>query len=338
MKKKRFGDLNGKAVEEVVLESSDAAVSILNYGCVTRDWRVDGSHGTLPVILGFDSLAAYVHHARGHGAIVGRVANRTANACFKLEGRTYTLTANDGPGLKHHLHGGLEGLGRRIWEMEVDTAAGTVQLRYRSPDGEEGYPGTVDFSVMYRLEGPKLICELTGLPDRPTPINLAHHNYFNLGGDGTIRDHVLWIDAEEYTPVDDELIPLGNFAPVEGTHFDFRKARSINDSDPKRLGLDHNYILRSDRDQGKHVVFSSCPRTGLELQVWTDQPGIQVFNASEMVIEAAGLEGRRYGRFAGICFEAQHFPDSLHNPQWPSIIRTPENPYFQRLEVEIARG
>ncbi len=336
MKKKQFGSFDGQKVEEIVLESADAAVSILNWGCVTRDWRVDGPRGTLPVVLGFEDMEAYAHHAKSHGAVVGRIANRTANSRFDLEGRTYRLTPNLEPDLIHHLHGGVVGLGQRVWEMEADAGASAVHLRYLSPDGEEGYPGAVDFGVTYRLDGPKLICEMSGLPDRPTPINLAQHSYYNLGGEGNVRDHVLWVDAAEFTPLDKSLIPLGTIAPVEGTHLDFREPRSIEESDPGRVGIDNNYVLRPDRDMGEAAAWTSCPRTGLKLKVWTEEPGLQIFNAAEMVIGAPGLEGRRYDRFAGICFEAQHFPDAMHNPDWPSIIRTPENPYFQRLVVEIA--
>jgi aldose 1-epimerase len=335
MKKRNFGKVEGRQVEEVVLESADASIGILNYGCVTRDWRVDGPRGTLPMILGFDDIGAYVHHAKGHGAIVGRIANRTAGSTFELDGRTWHLTPNDGPDGRNHLHGGRLGLAHRVWEMEGDATAGAVHLRYVSPDGEEGYPGAVVFEVTYRLDGPRLVCEMRGMPDRPTPINLAHHNYFNLGGEGTVRDHVVWIDAPDYTPVDDALIPLGTFRSVEGTHLDFREPRSIEESDPERLGIDHNLVLNPSRDPKDPALWAECPRTGRKLRLWTDQPGVQVFDAAGMEIEVPGLEGRTYGRFAGICFEAQHHPDSLHNPDWPSIIRSPEEPYFQRLDVEI---
>jgi aldose 1-epimerase len=337
MKKRHFGEIDGQEVDELVLESSDAAIAVLNYGAITRYWRVDGARASLPVVLGFPTLGDYVHHSQSHGAIVGRIANRTAGAEFELEGRTYQLTGNDGPGQRNHLHGG-KGLAQRVWEMDADSAREAVHLRYLSPDGEEGYPGSVEFTVTYRLEGTKLICEMAGRPDRPTPINLAHHNYFNLGGNGTVRDHELWLDAEEYTPVDDELIPLGSFASVEGTHLDFREPRTIEESDPKRLGIDNNYILRPDRDQNEPAAWARCPRTGLKLRVWTDQPGMQIFDAAGMTIEAKGHEGQTYGPFAGLCFEAQHYPDSMHHPDWPSIVGTPDAPYFQRLVVDISRG
>lgn len=330
MRKRLFGrDEAGNAVEEVVLESADAAVSILNYGCVTRDWRIDGPKGSLPVVLGFPRLEDYLHHARSHGMIVGRVANRTAGSSFTLDGQTYALAPNEG---QHHLHGGPQGLGRRIWRMETDSASGTLYLFHSSPDGEQGYPGAVEFSTSFRLEGPRLIIEMAGRPDRPTPVNLANHNYYNLGGAGQVKDHQLWIDATGYTPTDAELIPTGEIRPVEGTDYDFTTPREVGDS-----RLDINLVLNADRDRKRPSARLHCPRTGATLEMWTDEPGMQVFDAFAIEIGTPGHDGQTYGPYAGLCLEAQHLPDSLHQPDWPSIIRTPETPYFQRLVVEIAR-
>lgn len=335
MKKRRFGEVEGREVSEIILESAEAAVSILNFGCVLRDWRVDGPKGSLPMTLGFPTMEGYLHHSRSHGAIVGRVANRVKDGRFELEGKTYELTKNHGPGLRHHIHGSL---GRRIWDMEADSGAGVVHLRHVSPDGDDGYPGRVEFETTYRLEGPRLVCEMRGLPDRPTPINLAHHAYFNLGGEGDVRDHVLWLDADEFTPLDAENIPLGTIASVEGTHLDFRQPRSIEVSDPERQGIDINYVLRAGRDEDDPAGWAVCPRTGRRIEVRTTEPGLQIFNAAKMTIEGKGHDGQSYGPFAGLCFEAQHFPDSMHHPDWPSVIRSPENPYFQRWTVDILQG
>lgn len=330
MKKKLFGRTeDGLGVDEVILESGEAALSILNYGCVMRDWRVDGPNGSLPMLLGFPTLEGYLHRSKSHGAMVGRVANRTARSEFVLDGTTYALTPNDG---RNHLHGGPVGLGRRIWDMEVESASNSVYLAYNSPDGEEGYPGAVEFRVSYKLDGPRLICEMTGLPGRPTPINLANHNYYNLGGSGTVKDHVLWVDADRYTPVDDELIPTGELLSVEGTIFDFTEEVEVGDRK-----IDHNLVFRDARDRKRPAVRMLCPRTSRRLELWTDEPGVQVFDTFNMTIEGTGLEGHTYGPYAGICLEAQHFPDTLHQPEWPGVIATPDSPYFQRLVVEIGR-
>lgn len=330
MRKREFGRTDdGRSVDELVLESADAAVSILNYGCIVRDWRVDGPAGSLPMVLGFPRFEDYLRHARSHGATVGRIANRTAGSEFTLDGRTWHLTPNEGP---NHLHGGTPGLGGRLWDMEADSAAGTVYLFYVSPDGEEGYPGQVSFSVSFKLEGPRLICEMAGIPDRPTPINLANHNYYNLGGGGRVSDHLLWIAASAYTPTGADLIPDGTIRPVEGTDLDFRAEREIGETP-----LDHNLVLDPGRDLKRPSARVSCPRTHRHLELWTDEPGLQIFDASEMTIAVPGHDGETYGRFSGLCLEAQHFPDSMHNPDWPSIVATPDAPYSQRLVVEISR-
>lgn len=334
MRKRRFGRLDDRLVEEVVLESADAAVAILSYGATVRDWRVDGPAGSLAMVAGFRRLEDYLLHARAHGAVCGRVANRTAEGRFTLDGASWQLTRNDGP---HHLHGGEVGLQRRVWEMEVDTAGEAVRLGYTSPAGEEGYPGAVVFTVTYRLEGPRLVCEMAGLPDRPTPISLAQHSYYNLGGGGEVRDHVLQIEAPEYTVPGPGLIPTGEIRAVAGTRYDFTRARSLAEADPAGEGYDVNLVLAGGRDAGKPAARADCPRTGLRLELWTAEPGLQLYDSAGVTIPAPGHDGARYGPFGGLCLEAQHFPDSLHQPDWPSIIRTPEAPYFQRLEVEIGR-
>lgn len=335
MKKRLFGRIDGRAVEEVTLESADAAVSILSFGATVRDWRVDSAGRSLPMVLGFPRLDDYLEHARSHGAVVGRVANRTAYASFELDGRVWHLDANDG---RHHLHGGSLGIGRRIWGMEPDGVAEAVHFEYLSPDGEMGYPGEARFTVTYRLEGSRLIVEMEGHPDRPTPINLVQHSYYNLAGGADVRDHVLRIAAEQYTPVDDEGVPIGTIEPVAGTRYDFRRPVSFEASDPERKGIDVNFVLDPARDRDEPSAEVVSDWTNRRLRLWTHEPGLQVFNTPRQEIEGEGHDRQRYGRFSGLCLEPQHFPDSLHHPDWPSIIRSPEEPYRQRLVVEIDRA
>lgn len=334
MKRRRFGRLaDGRVVEEIVLQSADAAVAVLNYGCTVRDWRVDGERGTVPVVLGFRDLSDYVEHGRAHGVIAGRVANRIAGGRFRIGSDEVELTVNVPP---HHLHGGAVGLQRRVWEMDGDSSAEAVHLRYASPDGEEGYPGAVDFEVTYRLEGDRLVCEMRGAPDRPTPINLAQHNYYNLAGAGDVRDHVLEIAAKDYTPVGADLIPDGSIRPVARTRYDFTSARSLAEADPAGEGHDINLVLDLARDPDAPAARVSCERTNLELRLWTDRPGLQLYDAHDADIAVPGHDGARYGAFSGLCLEAQHFPDSVNHPDWPDTLAYPEEPYFQRLAVRVS--
>lgn len=323
---RRFGTHEGREVTEAVLESPQAEVRILSYGAVVRDWRVGGA----PMVLGFERFEDYPAHSRSFGIVAGRVANRIAGARFMLGGETWRLAANNGP---NHLHGGAIGLGRRIWDMETDRAANAVRLRYLSPEREEGYPGAVAFTVTYRLDGARLVCTMEGVPDRPTPINLAQHSYYNLGPGGDVFDHTLVIDAPQITPVDDALIPTGEIAAVAGTRFDFTLPRRMGDADPDRRGYDQNYVLRDGRDPG--VPVAAVTGHGRRLRVWTDQPGLQLFTAATLDVPVPGLDGRRYGPFAGLCLEAQNFPDAVNRAQFPSAIRTPETPYRQETTVEI---
>ena len=265
------------------------------------------------MVLGFPRLEDYLHHSRSHGAIVGRIANRTRGASFTLDGKTYALTANEGA---HHLHGGATGLGNRIWEMETDSAANTLYLFYHSPDGEEGYPGAVDFAVTFRLEGPRLICEMAGTPDRPTPISLANHSYYNLGGSGTVKDHLLWVDARDYTPTDAELIPTGEIRPLEGTALRLlHRAR-----DRRHAARPQPRPRPRPRPQAPRRPRAAARAPGGSSSSGPTSRALQLFDASEMTIAAPGHDGQSYGPYAGFCLEAQHFPDSLHHPDWPSIV------------------
>ena len=321
-----FGTLHGQQVVRAVLEAGNTRVAILNYGAVTQDWLVNGRH----VVLGFDRFEDYPAHSRSFGIIAGRVANRTALGRFSLNGRDYQLATNNGA---HHLHGGDVGLGRRVWGMERDSAANALRLTYRSPDGEDGYPGAVDFTVTITLTGTTLTYDMQAMPDRETPINLAQHNYYNLGG-GDVLGHRIWLDATGYTPVDDGLIPTGQIASLAGTHFDYRSPVAIGEADPNGYGVDLNFVLNDSRDPARPAARVVGP-DGLTLQLHTDQPGLQVFNAPVMDIPVPGLDGATYGRFGGLCLEAQHFPDSLNTAQFPSIICSPAHPYRQILRVQI---
>ena len=325
----KFGSLDGQDIQRATLNDGDVSVSVLNYGAVTQDWRVPLGGKRVPVVLGFERFEHYPKYSRSFGIIAGRVANRTALGRFELDGTTYQLPTNNG---KNHLHGGNLGLGRRIWSMETDGER-AVQLTYHSPDGEEGYPGRVDFKVTVALEGHSVTYEFEATPDRASPINLAQHSYYNLG-DSSVLEHELWMASAHYTPVDAELIPTGEIEPVAGHHFDFSRSVKIGAHPSSRDGIDLNLVLDPARDVTAPAAIAKSA-AGLELKLWTDQPGIQVFNGPNLNVPVPGLDGQRYGAFAGLCLEAQKFPDALNKPDFPSVISTPDTPYYQKLRIEI---
>lgn len=322
---RKFGELDGRSVDEAVIEDGDQRISILSYGCITRDWTV----GEVPVVLGFDNFDAYLNHTRSHGIIAGRVANRTAKSRFQMDGQVYELVPNEG---ENHLHGGPVGLGKRLWDIEPDRANNAVRVSYHSPDKEMGYPGAVDFAVVISLRDGRLTYDMTGTPDRKTPINLAQHNYYNLNGRGDTLGHHMVLAASRYTQTDAALIPTGVILDVAGTHMDFREGAVFGDIDPDRVGIDDNVIL--DPHDGPTVTLRG-DKTGLEMRLWTDQPAIQVHNAPNMAIAVPGSTGEKHAGFGGLCLEPQCHPDSLNHDAFPDIFATPEDPYHQVLTVEI---
>jgi len=255
------------------------------------------------VVIGFDTVEEYRPNPRYLGAIVGRCANRIAGAQFILDGTTYRLAANVGA---NHLHGGVKGFDQRVWRATCDASA--LELRYTSPDGEEGYPGTLDVRVTYTLTNRnELIVDYFATTDKPTPINLTQHSYFNLAGEGDVSGHVLQIDADGITPVDENLIPTGEIMPVAGTVFDFRAPTPVG---ARRGGLyDHNFVLRS--GGGARVVE---PASGRTLRLQTTEPGVQLYTGYER----------------GFCLETQHYPDAPNRPTFPSTILRPGAAYHSR--------
>ena len=253
------------------------------------------------VVLGFETPEEYAANPRYLGAIVGRYANRIANAQFTLDGKTYQLAANNG---RNHLHGGITGFDKRVWRAACDAAR--LELRYVSPDGEEGYPGNLDVLVAYTLtDDNALVVEYFATTDKPTPVNLTQHTYFNLAGDDDARGHMLQIDADAITAVDEQQIPTGVIAPVAGTDFDFRKPMTIG---ARRGGnYDHNFVLKG----GVRVVE---PKSGRTLDMHTTEPGMQLYTG--------------YSR--GVCLETQHYPDSPNQPSFPSTILRPGTEYRSR--------
>ena len=315
-----FGEHEGRPVHEAMLRSdAGVEVSLLSYGALVRDWRVpDRSERPRTVTLGFDTFEPYPQHSRSFGIIAGRVANRVRDGRFTLGGQAYQLDRNDGA---NHLHGGSVGLGRRVWTMEADDAH--ARLTINSADGEMGYPGKVRFTVEVRLEGFALSFTMRGEPDRATPIALAQHSYYALGGDP--RAHELTVAAHRITATDERNVATGEIVEVDGTRYDFRSPRPVGSGK-----IDINYCL--DRGDPAAVLLGEAMR----LTLATDRPGLQVYNAHDMpIIPVPGLGGARYAPYAGIALEAQDWPDALNNAHFPNIVATPDAPYEQRTTVTI---
>lgn len=307
--------IGGRAVDAARLTAGGMEVSLLSFGAITRDWRIGGRS----VVLGYEDPADYGDDPYFLGIIAGRVANRIAGGRFRLMGEEVVLPLNDGP---NHLHGGPRGLGKRHWEMEADTVANAVRLSCLSGHADGGYPGRAAFEVIVSLTDARLTYEMRAEVDRPTPINLAQHNYYNLTG-GEIRDHTLQIAAAAYLPTRADGIPLGDRAPVDDTPLDFTAPRRIGDADANRDGIDHCLVLTGDQPAAV-LTAPGAP----ELRFFTDQPGLQLYTGKH-------LSGA-HSPFTGVCLEPEAFPDAVNRPAFPPVIVYPEAPYEQRLSIEVA--
>jgi aldose 1-epimerase len=331
----RIGDFRGKPVQEAVLESTTGArVAVMNWGLVVRDWQVPAGGSLRSVALGFDSFAPYPEHSPYFGAVVGRVANRIRNARFALGGKTYDLPANEGP---NQLHGGPDGLGRQVWDMEADSEGNALKFTYQSPDGEMGFPGNVRFEVLYTLTGNRLRMDLYGLPDEPTPISMVQHHYFNLGTTDTVLDHMVHLpEAVAYTVPGPDLIQSGVITPSAGTINDFLTPRTMRYGTGRGIDYDLNFVLATGRDTMKPIALATGEDGALTLRLFSDRPGLQFYNGVSTNVPVPGLGGRRYGKNSGLCFEDQKFPDAVNNPHFPTVICAPDNPYRHWCEFEIA--
>jgi aldose 1-epimerase len=290
------------------------------------------------VVLGHDSLEDYASDTSYFGAIVGRFANRIADARFTVDGKTHRLTANDGP---NHLHGGRAGFDRVIWRVvpfSDDHSIG-LTLSYTSPDGEEGYPGNLEAQARYSLtDQNELVVDFLAATDQATPVNLTQHSYFNLtGGGGDILRHLLRINADRMTPVDENLIPTGELALVAGGPFDFRTPTPIGDkigADHDQLhrgrGYDHNFVLNREGAGLAHAAQMVELTSGRTLDVYTTEPGLQLYTGNFIDGRVPGKAGRVYGPRSGVCLETQHFPDSPNQPGFPSTLLRPGEEYRSR--------
>ena len=338
VKKEAFGKTSdGVAVERYTLTNTNGMTAkIITYGAILTELDVPDRDGKLgDVVLGFDNLKDYLAGHPYFGATVGRVANRIAKGEFTLDGKKYKLAVNNPP---NSLHGGQKGFDKVVWQAEPETLpdAAAVKFTYVSKDGEEGYPGNLSVTVVYTLTNNNALrLDYKATTDKATPVNLTNHTYFNLAGPkaGDILDHELTIAADKYTPADDALLPTGEIKPVKGTPLDFSKPHRIGEridqlkGDP--VGYDHNYVLNSG---GKELALAARvrePKTGRIMEMYTTEPGVQFYTGNFLNGKEKGRGGVAYRKHWGFCLEAQHFPDSLHHENFPSIILKPGETYKQ---------
>jgi aldose 1-epimerase len=332
-RKSSFGELPDRtAVDLYTLTNANGLLAkVTNYGTIITELHVPDRQGSLgDVVLGFDKFAPYLKEHPFFGATVGRVANRIAKGRFTLDGKTYTLAVNNGP---NHLHGGLKGFDKMLWKAEP-MAGAAVRFSYTSPDGEEGYPGTLEVTVtMTVTDANELRLDYAATSDKPTPVNLTNHSFFNLASAGSALGHELMIAADHYTPTNSALIPTGEIKPVKGTPLDFTAPQVIGarfaqlHNEP--VGYDANYVLNSG---GKSLALAARvhePVSGRVMEVYTTQPGVQLYTANYLDGSLTGKRGIVYQQHDALCLETQHFPDSVNQPNFPSVMLRPGETYRQ---------
>jgi aldose 1-epimerase len=337
VEKSPFGvTTDGAAVDVYTMTNTGGMVArVITFGALLTQLQVPDRDGVMAdVVLGFKTLDGYEGVHPYFGATIGRVANRIAKGKFRLGGKEYTLATNNGP---NHLHGGNTGFDKRVWKAQVVPAADGVAVKftYLSPDGEEGYPGAVTASVTYTLTNRNEVrLDYAATSDKPTPINLTNHSYFNLAGEGAgdILGHELTIMADRYTPVDGTLIPTGEIATVRSTVMDFTRSVPIGariDQVPGAApgGYDHNYVL----NHGGGVLAVSArvrePKSGRVMDVLTTEPGVQLYTGNFLDGTNTGKAGVAYKKHFGFCLETQHYPDSINHPAFPPTVLEPNRTF-----------
>jgi aldose 1-epimerase len=347
-----FGTLSdGRAVTRIDLNADDGSgISLLDLGAATLEVRVPDRHGEVGnVVLGHRDLAGYETNAPYFGVIVGRCANRIAGASFELDGRSFDLAANEGP---NQLHGGPDGFHARVWRFDpptVDAERASVDFRLISEDGDQGYPGrlevavSVAWTVRHELE-----LAFEARTDAPTIVNLAHHGYWNLAGEGegTVDDHVLGVRAASFLPVREGALPTGELRPVTGTPFDLKGGRRLadvvradDDQVGRAMGVDHCFVLdRTDGGPDDLVPGAVLrdPASGRTLQLATTEPGLQVYTGGYLDGAIIGRSGRRYRQGDGVGLEPQRFPDAVHQGHFPSVVLRPGEVYRQRSRFALS--
>ena len=334
-----FGEVDGKKVMLYTISNQQGlTVKITNYGGIITSLMIPDKTGkTADIVLGYDNLQGYLAKTPYFGAIVGRYGNRIAGGQFTLNDETYNLAKNNNV---NHLHGGLKGFDKVVWDAKVikEEKAVRLVLSYLSPDGDEGYPGNLQVEVTYTVgESNQVKIDYHATTDKPTIVNLTHHSYFNLTGDPeqTILDHELMIQSEHFLPVDSTLIPTGELLAVKGTPFDFLEFRRIGDSinvDDQQIvrggGYDHCWVFRENPGEPQKVASLFDPSSGRLMEVITTEPGMQFYSGNFLDGSITGKGGITYGHRVALCLETQHFPDSPNQPSFPAVTLNPGEEYI----------
>lgn len=319
----------------VMKNAAGMEVCVTNIGGRIVSLMVPDKNGAMKdVVLGFDNVESYKDIGTNFGAIIGRYGNRIAGGKFTLDGTEYSLEQNNG---ENSLHGGSRGFHTRYFKIEQVDAQNLV-CHYNAKDMEEGFPGNLDVKVTYTLtDDNALVLAYEAVTDKPTPVNLTNHSYFNLSGDsnGTIEDHVLYMDCDYFTPTDKSLITTGTIEPVAGTPLDFTTPTAIgvriNDTSNIAIkygnGYDHNFVLNKPGDISTPAVKLLCPETGIYMEVYTDEPGIQFYTGNFLDGSNVGKKGIAYNFRTALCLETQHFPDSPNKADFPSTLLCPGENY-----------
>ncbi len=338
--KAAWGEADGKPVELFTLTNNKGTeVKITNYGGTVTSFVTANKDGKpTEIVVGFDSIDQYLKQPPYFGATIGRYGNRIGKGQFALNGTTYQLTVNDG---KNHLHGGAKGFDKQVWDVvSYDSTVPSLTLHYLSKDGEEGYPGNLNVTVIYTLtDNNELKFDYSAGTDKATPVNLTNHSYFNLSGDvsNTILNHTLTINADRYTPVDSTLITTGELAPVKGTPFDFTTPKKIGqDIAQVDNSYDHNWVLnRKDSGMMEAAVLSDS-LSGIKLEVLTTEPGLQFYSGNFLDGKFINRDGKPVNYHTALCLETQHYPDSPNKSNFPSTILEPGKKYHSETIYKVS--
>jgi len=337
--KVEWGQTDGKKVELFTLTNDKGTqVKISNYGGIVTSFIVpDKQGGKSSIVVGFDSLSGYLAKPPYFGALIGRYGNRIGDAKFTLDGKLYTLAANNG---KNALHGGLKGFDKVVWDASIiNDSLPSLKLDYLSKDGEDGYPGNLKVTVQYSLSNDdELKITYDAVTDKATPVNLTNHSYFNLTGDvdSSILGHSLMINADHYTPVDSTLIPTGEIRSVKGTPFDFTSPKQIGrDIDSVKGGYDHNWVLNRKDGSLQEVAVLSDSISGRSLEVYTTEPGLQFYTGNFLDGKLINHDGKPIKQHSALCLETQHFPDSPNKPGFPTTILKPGEKYHSETVYKL---